>query len=147
MLVRVTIEDLVRLRRARDLMDRDYAEPLDVPALASVALMSPGHFSRSFRAAFGESPYSYLMTRRVERAKALLRRGDLSVTEVCFAVGCTSLGSFSSRFTELVGETPSAYRARPHEAGAAIPACVAKVLTRPVRRPAGRGGAGSAAAS
>ncbi|MET9854352.1 helix-turn-helix transcriptional regulator [Streptomyces sp. NPDC006450] len=133
------IEDLVRLRRARDVMDRDYAEPLDVPALAGVALMSPGHFSRSFRAAFGETPYSYLMTRRVERAKALLRRGDLSVTEVCFAVGCTSLGSFSSRFTELVGATPSAYRARRHEDGAAIPACVAKAFTRPVRSSAGSG--------
>src|SRR3954454_25029700 len=103
--------DLVRLRRARDLMDRDYAQPLDVSALAREALMSPGHFSRSFRAAFGETPYSYLMTRRIERAKALLRRGDLSVTEVCTAVGCSSLGSFSSRFTELVGEAPSAYRA------------------------------------
>lgn len=129
----VTLEDLVRLRRARDRMDRDYAEPLDVPALARVALMSPGHFSRSFRAAFGETPYSYLMTRRIERAKALLRRGDLSVTEVCFAVGCTSLGSFSSRFTELVGESPSAYRARRHDEGAAVPPCVAKVCTRPVR--------------
>lgn len=129
----VTLEDLVRLRRARDRMDRDYAEPLDVPALARGALMSPGHFSRSFRAAYGETPYSHLMTRRIERAKALLRRGDLSVTEVCFAVGCTSLGSFSSRFTELVGESPSAYRARPHEEGAAIPACVAKIHTRPVR--------------
>ncbi|MFG2586787.1 helix-turn-helix transcriptional regulator [Streptomyces sp. NPDC048438] len=129
----MTLEDLVRLRRARDRMDRDYAEPLDVTALARVALMSPGHFSRSFRAAFGETPYSYLMTRRIERAKALLRRGDLTVTEVCFAVGCTSLGSFSSRFTELIGESPSAYRARPHEAGAAIPACVAKIHTRPVR--------------
>lgn len=124
----------MRLRRARDVMDRDYALPLDVPALAGVALMSTGHFARSFRAAFGETPYSYLMTRRVERAKALLRRGDLSVTDVCFAVGCTSLGSFSSRFTELVGETPSSYRARRHEDGAAIPACVAKVRTRPVRR-------------
>lgn len=149
MLVRMTLEDLVRLRRARDVMDRDYAQPLDVPALANVALMSPGHFSRSFRAAFGETPYSYLMTRRVERAKALLRRGDLSVTEVCFAVGCTSLGSFSSRFTELVGESPSAYRARRHEAGAAIPACVAKILTRPVRNgePVRIGEAESAAAS
>ncbi|MCB8907869.1 MULTISPECIES: helix-turn-helix domain-containing protein [unclassified Streptomyces] len=134
MLVGVALEDLVRLRRARDVMDRDYAQPLDVPALASVALMSTGHFARSFRAAFGETPYSYLMTRRVERAKALLRRGDMSVTDVCFAVGCTSLGSFSSRFTELVGETPSAYRARRHEDGASIPACVAKVRTRPVRR-------------
>jgi AraC-like DNA-binding protein len=114
-------------------MDRDYAQPLDVPALARVALMSPGHFSRSFRAAFGETPYSYLMTRRIERAKALLRRGDLTVTEVCFAVGCTSLGSFSSRFTELVGESPSVYRARRHDEGAAIPACYAKIYTRPVR--------------
>ncbi|ARE75439.1 MULTISPECIES: helix-turn-helix domain-containing protein [unclassified Streptomyces] len=129
----MNLEDLVRLRRARDMMDRSYAEPLDVQALANVALMSSGHFSRSFRAAFGETPYSYLMTRRVERAKALLRRGDMSVTDVCFAVGCTSLGSFSSRFTELVGETPSAYRARSHEDGADIPACVAKVFTRPVR--------------
>ena len=138
----MTLDDLVRLRQARDRMDRDYAEPLDVPALARVALMSPGHFSRSFRAAFGETPYSYLMTRRIERAKALLRRGDLTVTEVCFEVGCTSLGSFSSRFTELVGESPSAYRARPHDDGAAIPPCVAKVYTRPVRneeaRPAAR---------
>ncbi|WP_202512198.1 helix-turn-helix transcriptional regulator [Streptomyces sp. SID3343] len=114
-------------------MDRDYAEPLDVTALARDALMSAGHFSRSFRAAFGETPYSYLMTRRIERAKALLRRGDLSVTEVCFAVGCTSLGSFSSRFTELVGESPSTYRARGHEPGAAMPACMAKIHTRPIR--------------
>jgi transcriptional regulator GlxA family with amidase domain len=129
----VNLEDLVRLRRARDTMDRDYAKPLDVTALAQVALMSPGHFSRSFRAAFGESPYSYLMTRRIERAKALLRRGDLSVTEVCFEVGCTSLGSFSTRFTELVGESPSSYRARNHDEGAAIPACIAKIHTRPIR--------------
>jgi transcriptional regulator GlxA family with amidase domain len=141
MLGRVTLDDLVRLRRARDTMDRDYAQPLDVPALARGAFMSPGHFSRSFRAAFGETPYSYLMTRRIERAKALLRRGDLTVTEVCFEVGCTSLGSFSSRFTELVGESPSSYRARGHEEAAAIPGCIAKVHTRPVRngeaRPAG----------
>ncbi|WP_199850666.1 helix-turn-helix transcriptional regulator [Streptomyces sp. CMB-StM0423] len=115
-------------------MDRDYARPLDVAELARVALMSPGHFSRSFRAAYGETPYSYLMTRRIERAKALLRRGDLSVTEVCFAVGCSSLGSFSSRFTELVGESPSAYRARTHDDGAAVPACLAKIHTRPVRK-------------
>ncbi len=114
-------------------MDREYARPLDVAALARSAHMSAGHFARSFRTAYGETPYSYLMTRRIERAKALLRRGDLSVTEVCFAVGCTSLGSFSSRFTELVGESPSAYRARDHEEGAAIPACVAKIYTRPVR--------------
>lgn len=129
----VSIEDLVRLRRARDRMDREYTEPLDVPALARTALMSPGHFQRSFRAAFGETPYGYLMTRRIERAKALLRRGDLSVTEVCMAVGCTSLGSFSSRFTELVGETPSAYRARPHEELAGIPPCVVRRHTRPRR--------------
>lgn len=127
------MEDLVRLRRARDAMDRDYAQPLDVSALARIALMSPGHFSRSFRAAFGETPYGYLMTRRIERAKALLRRGDVTVTEACFAVGCTSLGSFSSRFRELVGESPSSYRARDHEDGAAIPACVAKIRTRPVK--------------
>ncbi|TQF07236.1 MULTISPECIES: helix-turn-helix transcriptional regulator [Kitasatospora] len=127
------IADLVRLRQARDRMDRDYAEPLDVPALARDALMSPGHFSRSFRAAYGETPYSHLMTRRIERAKTLLRRGDMTVTEVCMAVGCTSLGSFSSRFTELVGESPSAYRARDHEHSAGIPACIAKIHTRPVR--------------
>jgi len=129
----VDLDDLVRLRRARDRMDREYAQPLDVPALARTALMSPGHFQRSFRAAYGETPYGYLMTRRIERAKALLRRGDLTVTEVCLAVGCTSLGSFSSRFPELVGETPSAYRARSHEQGAAIPPCVAMGLTRPLR--------------
>ncbi|SES36574.1 AraC-type DNA-binding protein [Actinokineospora terrae] len=132
-------DDLVRLRQARDRMDRDYAQPLDVAALAKGALMSSGHFSRSFRAAYGESPHSYLMTRRVERAKALLRRGDLSVTEVCFAVGCSSLGSFSSRFTELVGETPSAYRARSHDDAVGIPACYAKRFTRPVRHPVTNG--------
>ena len=132
----VTSEELANLahvRRARDLMDREYARPLDVAALARAALMSPGHFSRQFRAAYGETPYSYLMTRRIERAKLLLRRGDLSVTEVCLEVGCTSLGSFSSRFSELVGESPSAYRARNHDEGAAIPACIAKIHTRPVR--------------
>jgi AraC-like DNA-binding protein len=130
----MTRDDLVQLRRARDRMDREYAQPLDVAALARTAHMSPGYFSRQFRAAFGETPYSYLMTRRIERAKALLRRGDLSVTEVCIAVGATSLGSFSARFTEIVGESPSAYRARPHDSVAAMPACVAKILTRPVRR-------------
>jgi AraC-like DNA-binding protein len=128
------LEDLRRLRRVRDRMDREYAEPLDMTELARDALMSSGHFQRSFRKAFGETPYSYLMTRRIERAKALLRRGDLTVTEVCLAVGCTSLGSFSSRFTELVGETPSAYRARDHEASAVIPSCVARTFTRPRRR-------------
>jgi len=124
---------LVRLRRAKDRMDREFDQPLDVPALASSAAMSAGHFSRSFKAAFGESPYSYLMTRRIERAKALLRRGDISVTDACFAVGSTSLGSFSSRFTELVGESPSAYRARSHSAAADIPDCVLRVMTKPIR--------------
>jgi len=125
--------DLEHLRRARDLMDRAYAEPLDVPALARAAAMSPAHFSRQFRAAYGETPYAYLMTRRIERAKALLRQGE-SVTDTCFAVGCTSLGSFSSRFTEIVGEAPSAYRARDHAAHEAIPPCVSKAITRPPRR-------------
>src|SRR5579862_1141515 len=115
------ISDLVRLRRARDRIDREFERPLDVPALARSAAMSAGHFSRSFKAAYGESPYQYLMTRRIERAKSLLRRSDMTVTEACYAVGCTSLGSFSSRFTELVGESPSAYRARNHAASAPIP--------------------------
>lgn len=114
-------------------MDREYARPLDVPALAREALMSPGHFSRSFRAAFGETPYAYLMTRRIERAKALLRRGDMSVTDVCMAVGCSSLGSFSTRFTALVGESPSSYRARNHAELSGLPSCVARMITRPVR--------------
>ncbi|MFJ4791037.1 helix-turn-helix transcriptional regulator [Streptomyces sp. NPDC088794] len=129
----MNLDDLVRLRQARDRMDREYAEPLDVAALASTALMSPGHFQRSFRTAYGETPYGYLMTRRIERAKTLLRRGDLTVTEVCMAVGCTSLGSFSARFTELVGETPSSYRARSHEESAEIPPCVVRAYTRPRR--------------
>jgi AraC-like DNA-binding protein len=131
------LDELRRLRRARDRMDREYAQPLDVPALARTALMSTGHFSRRFREAYSETPYSYLMTRRIERAKALLRRGDLSVTDVCFEVGCTSLGSFSARFTELVGETPSAYRARDHGELHAVSGCQVMVLTRPRRR-AGR---------
>jgi AraC-like DNA-binding protein len=126
------IADLAHLRRARDLMDRDYAEPLDVQAMARVALMSPGHFSRKFRAAYGETPYSYLMTRRIERAKACLRQG-MSVTDACLAVGCTSLGSFSSRFTEIVGETPSQYRARDHSDRDVLPSCVSRVATRPRR--------------
>jgi transcriptional regulator GlxA family with amidase domain len=124
--------DLVHLRRSRDLMDRDYAQPLDVPAMARAALMSPAHFSRKFRAAYGETPYSYLMTRRIERAKAFLRQG-LSVTDTCFAVGCTSLGSFSSRFTEIVGETPSQYRARDHRGLEVVPSCVSMVVMRPRR--------------
>jgi transcriptional regulator GlxA family with amidase domain len=128
------LDELRRLRRARDRMDREYAQPLDVPALARTALMSPAHFSRRFRAAYSETPYSYLMTRRVERAKALLRNGDRSVTEVCFAVGCTSLGSFSARFTELVGETPSMYRAREHDELRVMPTCQTMVLTRPRKR-------------
>ena len=126
---------LAHLRRARDLMDREYARPLDVATLARAALMSSAHFSRRFRATYGETPYVYLMTRRIERAKALLRRGDLSVTEVCLATGFTSLGSFSSRFTQLVGETPTAYRARDHSALASVPGCTAKDLTRPSRKP------------
>ena len=125
------LANLAHLRRARDLMDREYARPLDVAALARAALMSPGHFSRQFRATYGETPYAYLMTRRIERAKALLRRGDLSVTEVCVAVGCSSLGSFSARFTQVVGETPTAYRARNHEGLVSVPGCIAKELTRP----------------
>jgi AraC-like DNA-binding protein len=129
------LANLAHLRRARDQMDREYARPLDVEALARTALMSSAHFSRQFRAVYGETPYSYLMTRRIERAQALLRRGDMSVTEVCMEVGCTSLGSFSTRFTELVGETPTAYRARDHGALAGVPGCIAKDLTRPSRTP------------
>jgi AraC-like DNA-binding protein len=133
----VTQEELANLahvRRARDLMDREYARPLDVAALARAALMSPAHFSRQFRAAYGETPYSYLMTRRIERAKALLRGGELSITEVCMAVGCTSLGSFSARFTRLVGESPTAYRAGDHNSLASVPGCVVREITRPARR-------------
>ena len=133
------------MRRARDVMDREYASPLDLAALARVALMSEGHFSRQFREAYGETPYSYLMTRRIERAKALLRLGEMSVTEVCMAVGCTSLGSFSARFTELVGETPTAYRARDHSALVGVPGCIAKELTRPNRARSRGGGAREAA--
>jgi AraC-like DNA-binding protein len=128
------LENLAHLRRARDLIDREYARPLDVAALGRAALMSTAHFARQFRAAYGETPYAYLMTRRIERAKALLRRGDLSVTEVCMAVGCTSLGSFSARFTELVGQTPTAYRAGDHGTLARVPGCIAKDLTRPSRK-------------
>jgi AraC-like DNA-binding protein len=129
----VTPDELAHLRRARDLMDRSYAEPLDVPTMARTALMSPAHFSRQFRAAYGETPYGYLMTRRIERAMALLRRGDLSVTDVCMRVGCTSLGSFSTRFTELVGESPAAYRARDHAPLAGLPGCVSMTQLRPRR--------------
>jgi AraC-like DNA-binding protein len=132
-LTREELENLAHLRRARDLMDREYARPLDVAALARAALMSTAHFSRRFRAAYGETPYSYLMTRRIERAKLLLRRGDLSVTEVCLEVGCTSLGSFSARFTELVGQTPTAYRTADHSALEGVSGCVAKEMTRPSR--------------
>ncbi|MGB0101205.1 MAG: helix-turn-helix transcriptional regulator [Nocardioides sp.] len=125
--------DLARLRRVRDRIDRDYAQPLDVESLARDAHMSAGHLSRQFKAAYGESPYSYLMTRRVERAMALLRQGDLSVTEVCFAVGCQSLGTFSTRFSELVGMAPSAYREAVCRGAGGLPQCVAKQVTRPVR--------------
>jgi len=127
------LRDLARLRQVRDRIDRDYAQPLDVEQLARGVHMSAGHLSREFRVAYGESPYSYLMTRRIERAMALLRRGDLSVTEVCFAVGCSSLGTFSTRFAELVGMPPSTYRARAAGATAGLPPCVAKRVTRPVR--------------
>ena len=126
------LENLAHLRRARDLIDRDYAKPLDVPTMAEKALMSPAHFSRQFRAAYGETPYSYLMTRRIERAMALLREG-MSVTDACMAVGCTSLGSFSSSFTEITGETPTAYRSREHDAVKAMPTRVAMERTRPAR--------------
>ena len=127
------LRDLAWLRRVRDRIDREYAQPLDVEALARGAHMSAGHLSRQFRLAYGESPYSYLMTRRIERAMALLRRGDLSVTEVCFAVGCSSLGTFSTRFTELVGMPPSAYRQQAVRETAGMPSCVEKQVTRPVR--------------
>ncbi|MFY1694408.1 MULTISPECIES: helix-turn-helix transcriptional regulator [unclassified Solwaraspora] len=125
--------DLARLRRVRDRIDREYARPLDVEALARGVHMSAGHLSREFRRAYGESPYAYLMTRRIERAMALLRRGDLSITDVCFAVGCASLGTFSTRFTELVGVPPSVYRRRAGSARPEMPACLAKQVTRPIR--------------
>jgi AraC-like DNA-binding protein len=133
-----SIQDLTRLRRVRDRIDREYARPLNVEALAAGAHMSSGHLSRQFREAFGESPYSYLMTRRIERAMALLRRGDLSVTEICFEVGCSSLGTFSTRFSELVGMSPSEYRRQEADAVAGMDSCVAKVVTRPIREPARR---------
>jgi AraC-like DNA-binding protein len=127
------LRDLALLRRVRDRIDRDYAQPLDVEALARGVHMSAGHLSREFRRAYGESPYSYLMTRRIERAMALLRRGELSVTEVCFAVGCSSLGTFSTRFTELVGVPPSTYRRQAVHATAGMPPCMEKQVTRPIR--------------
>ncbi|GAB1512144.1 helix-turn-helix transcriptional regulator [Actinophytocola sp. KF-1] len=127
------LRDLALLRRVRDRMDREYAKPLDVEALARGVNMSAGHLSRAFKTAYGESPYSYLMTRRIERAMALLRVGDMSVTEVCFAVGCSSLGTFSTRFTELVGVPPSTYRREARQATEGMPPCVAKQVTRPVR--------------
>src|SRR5580704_16997523 len=127
------LRELARLRRVRDRIDREYAKPLDVEALARGAHMSAGHLSRQFKLAFGESPYSYLMTRRIERAMAMLRRGDFGVTEVCFAVGCASLGTFSTRFSELTGVSPSVYRRDAAQATAGMPACVARQVTRPVR--------------
>jgi len=128
------LENLAHLRRARDLMDREYARPLEVAQAARAALMSTAHFSRQFRAAYAETPHSYLMTRRIERAKALLRNGELTVTEVCLEVGCSSLGSFSASFTRMVGETPTAYRARDHRELEAVPGCIARDLTRPSRK-------------
>ncbi|BCW57013.1 helix-turn-helix transcriptional regulator [Arthrobacter sp. StoSoilB20] len=136
------LANLAHLRRARDFIDREYARPLDVPTMAAGALMSPAHFSRQFKAAYGESPYNYLMTRRIERAMALLRAGT-SVTDACMEVGCTSLGSFSTRFTEIVGINPSEYRSREHHAVKAMPSCIAKQHTRPERN----GGKTSAPAS
>jgi AraC-like DNA-binding protein len=127
------LSDLARLRRVRDRIDREYAQPLDVEALARGVHMSAGHLSREFRTAYGESPYAYLMTRRIERAMALLRRGELSVTDVCFAVGCSSLGTFSTRFTELVGVPPSTYRREGVSTNAGMPACIAKQVSRPIR--------------
>ena len=127
------LADLARLRRVKDRIDREYSQPLDVEALARGANMSAGHLSREFRTAYGEPPYQYLMTRRIERAMALLRRGDLSVTEICFEVGCSSLGTFSTRFSELVGMSPSEYRREEAGTVAGMPSCVAKVVTRPIR--------------
>ncbi len=131
------LKDLVLLRRVRDRIDREYAQPLDVEALARGVHLSAGHLSREFKRAYGEPPYSYLMTRRIERAMALLRRGDLSVTDVCFEVGCSSLGTFSTRFTELVGVSPSAYRdrmaAEMAESAGETPSCITKQVTRPIR--------------
>jgi AraC-like DNA-binding protein len=127
------LADLARLRRVKDRIDRDYAQPLDVDALARGAHMSSGHLSREFKRAYGESPYGYLMTRRIERAMMLLRRGGMSVTDVCFAVGCQSLGTFSTRFAELVGMPPSVYKDRAGDATLGIPSCVAKQVTRPIR--------------
>jgi len=129
----VHLRDLARLRRVRDRIDREYAKPLDVEALARGVHMSAGHLSRQFKLAYGESPYSYLMTRRIERAMALLRRGDMSVTQVCFDVGCASLGTFTTRFTELVGMPPGAYKREHGGAAKGIPPCVAKQVTRPIR--------------
>jgi AraC-like DNA-binding protein len=144
------LKDLALLRRVRDRIDREYAEPLDVEALARGVHMSAGHLSREFKRAYGEPPYSYLMTRRIERAMALLRRGDLSVTQVCFEVGCQSLGTFSTRFTELVGVAPSVYReqtaARAAEVAAEAPSCITKQVTRPVRTRSVRYGEAPAAA-
>ena len=134
------LRDLARLRRVRDRIDREYAQPLNVEALARGVHMSAGHLSRAFRAAYGESPYSYLMTRRIERAMALLQRGDLSVTEVCFAVGCSSLGTFSTRFTELVGVPPSVYQRDGAHTTEGMPPCVAKQVTRPIRQRSMRSG-------
>jgi AraC-like DNA-binding protein len=127
------LSDLAWLRRVRDRMDREYAQPLDVEALAGGAHMSAGHLSREFKLAYGESPYSYLMTRRIERAMALLRGSDLSVTDICFAVGCSSLGTFTTRFTELVGVPPSVYRRHGARVTTGMPACIAKQVTRPIR--------------
>ena len=128
------LQDLARLRRVKDRIDREYAQPLDVEALARGAHMSSGHLSREFKRAYGESPYGYLMTRRIERAMMLLRRGGMSVTDVCFAVGCQSLGTFSTRFTELVGIPPSEYRRQAAGETRGMPSCLAKQVSRPIRQ-------------
>ena len=130
---RERLKHLTRLRRVRDRIDREYARPLDVEALAQGVAMSSGYLSREFRKAYGESPYSYLMTRRIERAMALLRSSDLSVTEICFSVGCQSLGTFSTRFAKLVGMPPSAYRREAADAVDGMVPCVVRGVTRPVR--------------
>jgi AraC-like DNA-binding protein len=121
------------LLRVRDLIDRAYAEQLDIAALARSASVSTAYFSRSFKAAFGETPHQYLMSRRMERAKALLRSGDVAVTDVCLAVGFTSLGSFSTQFRRFVRDSPSAYRKRDgHGELARLPNCYVRMWTRPL---------------
>ena len=133
MTTRQDLDTLARLRRVRDRMDRSYVQPLDIASLARDVHLSAGHLSRQFVLAYGETPYAYLMTRRIERAMTLLRTTDLSVTDVCFAVGYQSLGTFSTRFTELVGVAPSLYRDRGAPFRPGMLPCIAKRLTKPIR--------------